>query len=382
MFFLLWFVYNYKNHGVNASTFLLFLYLLTGLSTIPLLYIYKTYDIDKISLESVLSLILLLFLFLYPIVKIGNKKFGINLSSKHINIFAWFIIVFSLTAIVDSIPQLNKTFSYEEILETRSLYNETLGEIPPRTNSVILNMLLRAGTQYSFFAVFFAFYYNNKKKNNFLFIMLLVSSLSFIIHNLNVAGRDGIIRWIFAFIFSYLVFKDSIDRRMKRKLLLIITPIFILLLIVFWTITEARFGERIEAYMFGPFYSIFNYLGQSPIYFSYRYDLMFEGNFGKKYINVPTNIFSTFVGSIYYDYGFFITLAFGIVFFIVLYSLSRYKKNYTRFPFLIIYIYIYQIVVLGIFYHMFRYASAIRYFLLLFMFSIILHINDNITSKR
>lgn len=382
IFFLFWFIYNYKHYGFNASTFLIFMYLLIGLASIALLYIYKTFDDSLITIRSICSLILFLFLFLYPIVKMGNNKFSINISSKLMKIFAWYIIIFSLIVIVDSASEAVKSFSYGDLHYARSLYTDSMDELQNRTNNILLNFLLRAGTQYSFFAMFFAFYFKIMKKNNFLFYLLLISSATIVIYNLTIAGRDGIVRWVFMFIFSYLTYKGLINNKDKRRILLYGVFAAIPLLMVFLSITDARFGDSYETYTFGQLYYIINYLGQSPIYFCTRFEPMFDGSMFSGYINVPTNIFSTFVGSMYYNYGFYLTLLFSILFFLVFLYISKRKNNYSKFPLLIVYIYLYQVQILGVFYDMFRGISSRRYFLILLIFSIIISIIDRKTQVK
>lgn len=378
----MWFVINLKSNGFNASTFLIFMYLIIGLASIPLLYIFKTFDVSDITFKSISSLVLFLFLFLYPIVKMGNNKFSIQISNQLMKIFAWYIIIFSFIAIIDSIPGAIKSFSLGDLHYARSLYTESMDDLESRTNNIFLNFLLRAGTQYSFFAMFLAFYFKIKEKNNLLFYLLLISSTCIVIYNLTIAGRDGIVRWIFMFIFSYLTFKHLINKKIKRNIILYGFLVAIPLLIIFLTITEARFGDSVQTYMFGPLYTIISYLGQSPIYFCIRFEPMFEGSMFSSNINVPTNIFSTFIGSNYYNYGFYLTLLISILFFLVFLHISKRKINYSKFPILIAYIYLYQVQILGIFYDMFRGTSSRRYFLVLLIFSIIISIVDRITKEK
>ncbi len=376
LFFLIWFISNYKKYGFNASTFLISIYLLSGLGAVILLYFYNIYDISEVTFKSITTLTFFLFLFLSPIVKIGNKPFTVTLSRRHLDIFAWFIIIFSIITIIDSISGVKDAFSYGDAQYARSLYTETLGESRKRFNNPILNLIVTAGTLYPFFAMYFAFYYRIKLKNKFTSLMLFISSFSIVFYNLQIMGRDGIVRWIFMFIFTFLLFRDHFSAESKRRIFLILTLSSIPLIYIFYNITFARFAGRTYVEDFGLISSIINYIGQSPINFSNRFEPMFDyGSVPSS--NVRTNVFSTFVGSLYFNYGFYITMIISILFYSIFMFIAK-KNIYRSFPILILYIYIYQIEILGVFYHMFSSSSTIKYTLFLFMFTILINIADKI----
>lgn len=379
LFFAVWFLINYKKHGFNVSTFLISIYLISGLASVALLYFFKSYESSKVNGWALISLIFFLFLFLYPIVKIGNKKIIVKLSRKYLDIFVWFIIFMSIVSIIDNITELNNVFSIGDARLARYQYTETMDEVSIRSSNVFLNFILTGGIAYSFIAMYFAFYYRFILKAKTISTLLFLSTFAVVIDNLTIMGRDGIVRWIIMFIFTLILYKDYFSKKMIRKIFIIGGLSSIPLLYIFHYITESRFGDRMPS-DFGLLLTLFDYIGQSPINFSNRFEAMFD------YASIPTfsvrtNVFSTFVGSLYFDYGFYLTMIFSFVFFAFTLYYAR-KKVYQSFSFLILFIFLYQIEFLGVFYHMFRSSSTIKYILFVLGFAYFLTILNKIHNKK
>lgn len=71
--FLIPFILNYQKHGFNVSTLLILVYLISSFSALLLVNIYPSeYNPSNVTIAAVLSHLILLFLYLYPLVSTKN----------------------------------------------------------------------------------------------------------------------------------------------------------------------------------------------------------------------------------------------------------------------------------------------------------------------
>lgn len=160
------------------------------------------------------------------------------------------IVFFSLN--INKILNADFTTIRDQIMDGGNLYESTL-----------FSKIAVFGAYISPISLFLYFY--TLTVNNFKFIgkLLLISSVSFILYTLNVAGRDGIIIWAFCFIGLICLFYPILSKAVlakQRKLMiigsLIVLPYFLL-------ITVGRFGSNNKMDN-DAIYSIFDYIGQQP----------------------------------------------------------------------------------------------------------------------
>ncbi len=395
IFFLILFFLNFKRNEFNSSSFLIFIYLLSSFFAIILLKCYNTYDEKYIKLSSIIYHIIVLSLFLIPIVKIGNSgitKFSFLEHSK-MKFLAYFIITFSFISIITSINDIIEVIKIGDFGMARMLHNS--GDLE-QENSSFFVFLGRIGCRMSLFAIFLFFYfYTYDKKSKVLNVLLFISTFSFIFQNLAVAGRDAIVRWFLEVIFVYLFFSNSIEDFKKKKIKKFLWIASIPSLFLFYLISVGRFLGRDYSVL----YYIIDYLGQPFIYFSYGFDRFFDPTFYGKLVfpylfpasqkiaetnlndvvsaDYYLNTFPTFVGSLYLDLGFYLTLGIAMLFCAVLFF--TFKKKKFSFLNLLFFLFFYEIAILGVFYYMHASSTAVKSFILICFLSIILKL---ITNKR
>ncbi|MDM1033762.1 oligosaccharide repeat unit polymerase [Myroides odoratimimus] len=382
-FFGAWFIYNYRIYGINVSTFIIGLYLLSAISGFILLYAFDFYDPERILVKAIFTHIICLFLFLYPVVYVGNKglKNVIFPGFTQLRYLIFILIFLGLVTIITSVENVQKVFSFTDLSEARKLYNAREIDV---TSTGIFGYLAGIGTHLAYYSIFFFFYllaFFPQKK--LLIVLLFISSFGNIFYNLSAMGRDGLVRWMLFIIINYLLYKDYLSISLKAKIKKMSFIPLVAILLVFFMITFSRFGDRQQGVMF----YIFDYIGQQNIYFSYNFDQFFEGaaggrlNFGYFlgdsismnnlndifYADYHLNTFSTFVGSFYFDTGFLTTLLLSIFFYIISFCFIKIGKfTFTKFVVFLIFL---EIELLGIFYYMFYAPTRINTLLLLIIIS-------------
>jgi oligosaccharide repeat unit polymerase len=389
IFFSAWLLLNYKYHGLNASTFLLAVYLVSSIGAIFLMYFYHSYDEEKIFFSAALFHITCLFLFLAPIVKVGNtnvQSFRMP-SYKYLNYFAWIIISLSIISIVVASTKLKVVFSYDDLARARAMHN--LNELYSNEQRNVFTYLGGIGQHLSLIALFMAFYFSiNFPKKKLIFSLLFASSFAVVIQNLTIVGRDGIVRWILFFLFVFFIFKKQISLKTKRKIIKFSAIAIIPMGLLFFQISAAKF----QGVGKGIIYYFVDYLGQSFIYFSYNFHQFMNGTAGGRmnfpslfpagqqvsinnlndifFANYNLNTFSTFVGSFYFDMGLLRTFDAALLFFLIF--LFYFRKNISNsFSTLIVYLILYEIVLLGVFYYMFSSTEVVNTFIFIILLSIL-----------
>lgn len=345
----------------------------------------QVYTSNNISYEAIFIHILLLYLFLFPIIRTGNK---LNISNLEISdrIFlqvSIFLIICGGLGILLSIRDILTVLSYDTIEVARQtiLADGGLGLY----KYGILGYVGTIGMISPPFALFLAFYrLFIRKKPDFILYLLLFTSLSGICINLTIAGRDGIVRWIMFLISTFVIYKPYITLKLIPKFILLITIIVIIFIItIFAVVTISRFGEGESALL-----SLVSYFGQSFYYFSSLYDGVgnkslfgFASIFpiipgGKSSLEVAmltnnfsfrTDVFSTFIGSFVLYVGvirtFLLAVAFDILY--LYFNTKCNNRLHSFFSFLIFF----QVVYIGIFYFVFNMLAWQMSFIIIYLFS-------------
>lgn len=366
VFWLFW--SNGKRKGwLTPSSWIYFIYVLCMICAIPSLNImgYKEPFMDKYWGPTILY-IALLFLYIYPFkVFDENKSDKMVLPSKQIlDLFSTFIIILSFFSLIFFIPSVNLIFAMSDLGQARNdLYG---GELYIEVG--LSNTIATVSASLYVFAIILFFIYlvlgNSKKRC----ILLLVSSLSEVIHVLAYVGRDGVVFWIFSFVFAFLTFRPYLDDIQIKKIKKYGIIGGALLMIPFLLISISRFSDS-SAYD-STSSSLFGYMGMGPIngilylgldnppcYYGIDFPLYFEITHTKPPVVISFNSigdwkswnFSTFVAAFYSDFGLWGMIFVGLVLFILFVSLVC-KRKTLHFSSLIIYTLYFQVFSQGVFY--------------------------------
>lgn len=197
--------------------------------------------------------------------------------------------------------------------------------------------------------------------------LLLISSFSEPIHVLAFVGRDGIVFWIFTFVFCYFFFKPYLPKQNTKKLIRAFIVIGIVLMIPFLLISLSRFGDSDG----GTGNSFVSYLGhsfiQAPLFLGMDNKPSSPGAvfpLFRSLLGMPeaqsygilvigdwiSYKFSTFVVSLYISLG-LAGLVVSIIFVYLITNIGFLKVRRTMyFSQFIVYLWYFQIIGQGVFY--------------------------------
>ena len=246
----------------------------------------------------------------------------------------------------------------------------------------ILSHISALASNYSFISLILSFYcmlkYPYKKR---IIYLLLMSSLSYLFFNLEIGGREAIVRYSFDLLFVYLIFRKDISNYWRHKFRVVMLSVFILMLMVALYITISRFDGK------NTMYGTLGYLGQGFIFFSRFFDyfgktgsesaifnafsLIQVDRFNQN-INVSAdfflNVFTTFVGSFVKASGYKVALIhFAIIYFFIVLVKRINKKSIFYYIYAF---YIFRFFIGGIFYWIDSFASRAKVYYILLIFLI------------
>lgn len=196
--------------------------------------------------------------------------------------------------------------------------------------------------------------------------LLLVSSISEPMHVLAYVGRDGIVFWLFSFLFLYAFFKPFLSDKTNKTILKTFVMSSAALLIPFILISISRFAGK----DIGTQGSFISYLGQSfingPLFFGIENPPYNRGASFKLFCDLigitPYDLgmieigdwmswhFSTFVVSLCINFGLLGTYLVGVMMLIVFSVIFGVKQNKMHMSQMFIYILYFHIIGEGVFY--------------------------------
>ena len=397
-----------KKKGFTSSTFLISIYTLSFLCSVLLIILEFQQKNPKIDnyFGGYLFLTVSLWLYLYPFIEINDSNFEyLRIPGKKIiKCISVILSVCSIYSIVFYLPVAYKMIAVDiaDIANVRSMV--TTGNHP------FIEPSIKNGL-----AKLFAFLYNLQltlffinliidRKIRFFSWVILFSSLSYPVFVLAFMGRDGIVFWIFSFIFSFLLFRKYLHGGILKTLKKITVVIFSFFLFFFLIISVGRFLVANEDAM-QLFESLLSYIGQGPINFAEYYyipnmisdggqslflplvkdvDLNYKNQIDSLLYNydiVPW-IFKTFISSIYTSIGSLFLLIFGLILlFVYKYSFKEKKKGVLSFPFVLVYTVFFTVYSQGVFYLTYYHNIAHLSVLLIFLLALFSSIGSSVTIK-
>lgn len=300
----------------------------------------------------------------------------ITIAYETLQPFLFVLVVLSIISIISSFFTYSLILSSGvSIIEGRNLSvnGEAFVRIVKPHGSILAHISCIA-SEFSYLALFFAFliaykYPNHRRMVRWLFI----SSLTAVFFQLEWFGRENIVRFFLDGAIVWVIFKPLLSKTIKNSIRKSIIIVAVLFGVAFTSITLSRFGEE-SGYGNGPLYSVLAYFGQGFYYFSpvFRAYSGMEGRTNGRTIfsiffsetekgdiyhtaetytgslDIPHNVFGTYVCSFVSDLGAIpalIPFAVLIIFFIIV---SRMKSN-NIFTYIYI-LWIYRFFTQGVFY--------------------------------
>lgn len=325
----------------------------------------------------------------FPLVKYEKKGTEINgvetMNERKIRLVSKALVILGIYAFGFFVVNLPKVFAANIV----ALRDERIVFY----SSSIFSKVACLGAFSSVFCIYFYFYYKIKETEHKLQKWLLISSTSFIVYTLNVAGRDGIVIWSLSYLSGIFLFHRFLKAEDVKKIFKIFGYAMLITLPLLWLITTARFssGSNNDSAI----ESVFSYAGQALPNYTYKIDLTnaigrrsgegknpiallrvltgtetnrFERMEESAQYGFRSNQFSSYVSFFYPSYPFYFLILFVIAMvLIVRSSTKRIQNNFGFDDFLPAFTW-YMIPIVGIFY--FYYGEVIGNVFLLMPFLI------------
>jgi oligosaccharide repeat unit polymerase len=351
---------------LNSLSF--YLYILYALSFISSKILDLFLEQNVLPIPSIYLLVILL-IWIVPFNKVTLIKAAIDGAGKkeiQLGIILCIILIPGTIFYTGELIHLVETtgFSYNIRGDLETQYTTKIGGF------------IQTMTNFFFVAEFLFFLGFVKKWNKCLIALLFFASLSFPISVLSIYGRDGVIFWFFNFLIFYNLFKPYYTSKTKfffRAItVLLLASIFLVLMkisIVRFDVvgmgddylisgTLGYFGQQLgnfsDIFYFDPEYSGTMIPGFKAYYykiFVLTPPLSTSDLLDKAGLFEETNVFSTFVNTLLYSYGYIGTIIFSLMIaFIIKFLNQRFRKTASLYYFILIYI-IFQIPLLGVFYY-------------------------------
>lgn len=365
--FLFWFTNaKSKRSYLTSSSWLIGIYMISALCA---MFEFKMGGYQKPNnIEfwyPILTFIASILLFLLPFRMFHEEKFSTIVvpNKKILDFCSTVIIILSLYAILFYSPTIIRIFAYGDLGYLRDArYSE--GE--EYVESGLMNTIASVSASLYVFDLLFFFIYASLGVDSKRRKLLLLSSLSEPIHIMTFVGRDGVVFWLFSFVFFFLIFKPYLHKsyiKINRKRILLL---FIALMVPFLAITSGRFEDSDS----GVGGSIVSYMGQGfvygPLFINLEnppYTPLNSFPLIREILNIPAPVtdmieigewrswcFSTFLVGLIENCGYWGTYLIGIVFIVI--SLCTFAKPSKSFRLndLILYTLYFQIISQGVFY--------------------------------
>lgn len=256
-----------KGSWLTPSSFLIGIYLLSSACAIGVIinrgdYIAPfTFDCWYWIVEFLTFVILFLFPFRY-FNEASQRTLKLP-SLSTLNLLSTILICLSIFAILHYARTVIEIFSYGNLGDARELLYS--GE--EFVEASIFNTIASVSSSMYVFVLLLFFVYTAIGGHKRRRILLLIASMSEPVHIMGYVGRDGVVFWIFTFVFLFLFFAPYLEFSSIRA----VRKIFIygagILLIPFLMISISRFGNTDG----GTGDSIISYMGQSfvngPLFF-------------------------------------------------------------------------------------------------------------------
>ena len=327
-----WLLYSFRNNGLSPFSLLLLIYFISALCGFIVVNFTEIFSpLYHYSECAIFFNLLLIFIFFYPLQKIFSLNINeINQPNRSI------LLKISYICIAINIPTLISSLNY--IYDLLMNYSMVLGDI---RNAFYSGEILAGQKGFniwdiaaatSLFSLVPFFYLLNYAEYKYLNVLLFISSLNIVVQNLRAMSRDAVVIWFFAFLSLYLIFRFNFNevakRRLKKVSLVVLGVLSIFILITLSRAIVAGF-DSLNFFL--------EYLGQPFVYLTISLQELF--NINNQLPHISSNVFKTFIGSLYSLYGVFETFGISLLFWFVanLYSRKRRKGSIDVYVFVLLY---------------------------------------------
>lgn len=282
------FIYIYKKNGIDVSSYIVALYIITSFFAILIHHFdYQPFSRYKLSIIPTIVYCGLVSLAIYPIFRFkSNNINGISFRNiKFINFITYFYFLSFIILVIAYKDDIIFRFTYGDFGEMRGDDDLGLRQYPGIFESILLPIRVFANLSYIMIFIFF-FSISFLRKSTFFNFMAITGSLPVILMGILGIDRSKSFYWIIILGLSIVLFWKYIDKKKKIKIIPIVSTFLILTVIYMVLVTNSRFGERDTGNKGG----VITYAGQSYINYCYFWD-NFEnpGGLSTKYLFPATH---------------------------------------------------------------------------------------------
>lgn len=382
------FVYNQTKRFFSLSVYIWLLHTVSMVCFWVKADFYSGFDNDY-SFEALSLMYFTLLAITYPLIKyerMGKEIIGVEtINEGKIRLLSKVLVLISIYAFGFFVVNLPKVFAANIV----ALRDERIVFY----SSSIFSKVACLGAFSSVFCIYFYFYYKIKGNEKKLQKWLLISSTSFIVYTLNVAGRDGIVIWALSYLAGVFLFHRYLQAHDVKKIFKLFVFVMLMTLPLLWAITKTRFSS--DSSKDSAIESVFSYAGQALPNYTYTIDLTkkighragegenpiallrlltgtetnrFERMDESAQYGFKSNQFSSYIVAFYPSYPFYFLLLFILVMVMIVSSSTKRTHGNFKFEDFIPAFTWYMIPIVGIFY--FYYGELIGNVFLLMPFLI------------
>lgn len=329
LYFLLFIVIWRKNKKIGVGGWLSLVYLTVAILCLNTYYSSpSSWQLSFLYFVYLFFVVLLFFIPLFKESRIAAIKNPIDTYNiKWYKLFTWFYICISLLSCIVYYPQFEAALLNPDWTDLYEASHEV-------KDSNIFTKFVNLFFHLRFLGVVLFFSFLSKKGVGKFFLILLGvgAFLPLIFVTIANASRGGIISIGFSVLLSFLMFKEIVPRNAKRVIYSLFLLVIPLAGIYFWSVTFSRFGDS-------PLYEDINdsmlyYAGHSMLCFNYGIMDSITGFADGGYMfdtSAVNNIkgthfgtdFMTFVGCMYLDCGFIMSLILSLLVCLVMNSFMK-----------------------------------------------------------
>ncbi len=333
------------NKGKKILSYIFLCYTIVSMFSISFYNDVLTQTFQPIKLFPIIYFFTCLFIFSSPLISLDFSKIKyLNIPVKFpvysISIFVFIISFISALNILSNIDSyyLNLLFSRDEVVK---IYDQSRGSIGSNAGVDYIQTIF--GGIRDLPQLLLAIVLTYKKRNRLIVFLLIFSLVISLFSGLLYGLRGHFIFVILSSFFIFLVFKNFIQKKLKKTIIYSGSLLFILGSLPFIIISLGRFETGYSS-MTNPLYANKAYIGQSTLYFNnfsldnnglrngdrtvnlfksfFFDDVPFDWQERRakyNYLYVNDDVFSTFIGEFVFDFGLIITFFIFLILWLLFY---------------------------------------------------------------
>ncbi len=275
VFFGLYFLYLLNKRGLDVSTFVSLLYLITSVFSLVMFQMNLVEEkYSHPSFFATLTYCLLLFLSIQPLYRIDFRKINLNVTAKTGKIIKSLTYVFLFNLVLFlflKLQEINQIIMNGDYLALRQ---DIMSE-DDQTASGFMGLLIiitNILSSISFVMIFIFFISITYYKNSWWFnLFAFLGSLPQVLGGILTVNRSNVFYYVIIFALSYIMFQKRISTKIKLRFFLPVGTALVAMMMFFSSVTVSRFDNTNSSYG-SVDNSLISYAGMSYSNYCYFFD--------------------------------------------------------------------------------------------------------------